>query len=242
MASTRDYAPLEMLKTPVFWLMFVMMSMIPILEGLLQYPAHELSRPAFALASASIDVSSGMTLAAIPAALTSNRTTTADAPALFGWVSDHIGRENTMASRSFSKALAIYLMHTQSGIRFLSLPALSSSAGRSFALPRRHFDTPLVTAKALTNYGFPAMACGRKLDPRGAGRRDDLGKWAAAGDAVSAPSSAWISRPTVALPVPADAQKLMGLRPACCDAGELSGWRHNAVRLRISRKFGDGRY
>src|SRR6202051_1440398 len=39
----------------------------------------------------------GVTLAAIPTALTFDRVTNGLARPFFGWVSDHIGRENTMA-------------------------------------------------------------------------------------------------------------------------------------------------
>src|ERR1051326_7259607 len=88
--SKKDVAPQDMVKTPVFWLMFLMMSMMS--TGGLMVILN------FAAFSRSFGVANVMVwgLAALPLALTVDRITNGLTRPFFGWVSDRIGRENTM--------------------------------------------------------------------------------------------------------------------------------------------------
>ncbi len=80
-------------------------------------------------------------LAALPLALTFDRLMNGFTRPFFGWVSDHIGRENTMATAFLLEAAAIALLlaFRQNAAAFVVLSAWCSSAGArsSRSSPRR---------------------------------------------------------------------------------------------------------
>src|ERR1700681_434449 len=79
-----------MLKTPVFWLMFVMMTMMST-GGLMVILNFANFARDFGVADIMV-----LGLQALPLALTVDRITNGLTRPFFGWVSDKIGRENTM--------------------------------------------------------------------------------------------------------------------------------------------------
>ena len=91
LAPAAAIGPREMIENPIFWLMFVMMSLMST-SGLMV--TSQLG--AFA---ADFGVSKMMVwgMAAVPLALTIDRFCNGLTRPFFGWVSDRIGRENTMA-------------------------------------------------------------------------------------------------------------------------------------------------
>jgi OFA family oxalate/formate antiporter-like MFS transporter len=92
--SGRDYTPGEMLKTGPFWLLYVMFTMA-VTGGLLA--TAQLGPIARDYKVDNVPVSLlGITLAALPFALSLDRILNGLTRPFFGWVSDHIGRENTM--------------------------------------------------------------------------------------------------------------------------------------------------
>src|SRR5215831_2939635 len=92
--SSRDFTPMEMAKTPAFWLMYVMMTMLA-MGGLMA--TAQLGPIAVDFKVAKVPVSLfGLTMAALPFALSLDRILNGLTRPFFGWVSDHIGRENTM--------------------------------------------------------------------------------------------------------------------------------------------------
>lgn len=105
--TTRDYSPLETVKTPVFWLMYAMMTMIGVgglmATGVLASVAKDLG----------VDKSSvnlGFTaLAVVPFALSLDRILNGVTRPFWGWVSDHIGRERTMTLAFGLEAVAILI-------------------------------------------------------------------------------------------------------------------------------------
>jgi len=98
-----------MLRSPVFWLMFVMMSMMST-GGLMVITQFTSFAKSFGITAQTSVVILGMAFAAIPAALTFDRITNGLTRPFFGWVSDHIGRENTMAIAFILEGMAIFLM------------------------------------------------------------------------------------------------------------------------------------
>jgi oxalate/formate antiporter len=88
--SLRDAAPKEMLKTKVFWLMFIMMTMMST-GGLMVISQFAAFSRAFGVANVMV-----WGLAALPLALSVDRITNGLTRPIFGWISDRIGRENTM--------------------------------------------------------------------------------------------------------------------------------------------------
>ena len=160
--TSRDHAPLDMLKTPVFWLMFVMMSMMST-GGLMVITQFTSFAKAFGIDGTTNVVILGMTLAAIPTALTFDRITNGLTRPFFGWVSDHIGRENTMGIAFILEGIAIYLMLQYRSDPFL-LIVLSGLVffgwGEIFSLFPSTLTDTFGTKYATTNYGFLYMAQG----------------------------------------------------------------------------------
>lgn len=92
--SRRDYAPLAMVKSPVFWVMYVMFVLVA--GGGLMATA-QLGSIAKDFKIAGVPVSMmGLTMPALTFALSIDRVLNGVCRPFFGWVSDNIGRENTM--------------------------------------------------------------------------------------------------------------------------------------------------
>ena len=92
--SPRDYTPLEVLGSPIFWVMYVMFVLVG--AGGLMATA-QLAPIANDFQIAKIPVSLlGLTLPALTFALSIDRVLNGLTRPFFGWVSDQIGRENTM--------------------------------------------------------------------------------------------------------------------------------------------------
>jgi MFS transporter, OFA family, oxalate/formate antiporter len=90
----RDFTPKQMLATPVFWVMYVMFVMMA--AGGLMATA-QLGPIAVDFHIADVPVSLiGLTLPALTFALSLDRILNGITRPVFGWVSDQIGRENTM--------------------------------------------------------------------------------------------------------------------------------------------------
>jgi MFS transporter, OFA family, oxalate/formate antiporter len=93
--SSRDYAPLEILKSPVFWLLYIMFVMVSA-SGLMATAQIAPIAKDFNLANHEIDLMF-VTATVLSAALVIDNVLNGLARPFFGWISDYIGRENTMA-------------------------------------------------------------------------------------------------------------------------------------------------
>jgi oxalate/formate antiporter len=159
---TKDVNPGTMLKTPVFWLMFTMMSMMST-GGLMVITQFVSFSKSFGITNATTVALFGFTLAAIPTALTFDRITNGLTRPFFGWVSDRIGREHTMAIAFILEGIAIALM-----LQFRSDPymlvLLSGLVffgwGEIFSLFPSTLTDTFGTEHATANYGFLYMAQG----------------------------------------------------------------------------------
>ncbi|MGC1867051.1 MAG: oxalate/formate MFS antiporter [Pseudolabrys sp.] len=108
MQTKRDFSPAEVLRTPVFWVMYVMF--VAVGAGGLMALA-QLAPIATDYKIAGIPVSIlGLTLPALTFALTIDRVLNGICRPFFGWVSDHIGRENTMFIAFFLEGVGIYAL------------------------------------------------------------------------------------------------------------------------------------
>jgi MFS transporter, OFA family, oxalate/formate antiporter len=115
--SSLEFTPLEMLKAPPFWLLYVMMTMLA-MGGLMA--TAQLGPIAGDYKVAKVPVSLfGLTMAALPFALSLDRILNGLTRPFFGWVSDHIGRENTMFIAFGLEGLGILLL-----ISFAHIPVL----------------------------------------------------------------------------------------------------------------------
>ncbi len=177
MASQINVAPKEMLKTKVFWLMFVMMTMMS--TGGLMIISQ------FAAFSRDFGVANVMVLgfAALPLALTVDRITNGLTRPFFGWVSDRIGRENTMAIAFLMEAAAVTVMVLlrDNALVFVILSAVVFFGwGEIFSLFPSTLTDTFGTKHATTNYGFLYMAQGVGSvlgGPLAAWLHDATGSW-----------------------------------------------------------------
>ncbi len=160
--TRRDYRPAEMLKIPVFWLMFVMFSMMST-GGLMVITQFKSFAGAFGIDGKTMVVIAGISMAAIPAALTFDRVTNGLTRPFFGWVSDRIGRENTMGIAFILEGVAISLLLAFRSDPFL-LVVLSGLVffgwGEIFSLFPSTLTDTFGAGNATTNYGFLYMAQG----------------------------------------------------------------------------------
>ena len=90
--SGRSYSPSEMVRTPSFWLLYLMFLLVAA-SGLMA--TAQIALIAKDLGVASLPVVAGVT--ALSLALIVDNVANGAARPLFGWMSDHIGRENPMA-------------------------------------------------------------------------------------------------------------------------------------------------
>lgn len=92
--SRRNYGPQEMVKTPVFWVMYLMFVMVAA-GGLMATAQLGPIAKDFQLDGVPVSLL-GLTLPALTFALSIDRVLNGVTRPFFGWVSDQIGRENTM--------------------------------------------------------------------------------------------------------------------------------------------------
>jgi OFA family oxalate/formate antiporter-like MFS transporter len=108
--SLRDYAPLEVLKTPTFWLLYVMFVMVSA-SGLMATAQIAPIAKDFKLADQQVTIVF-LTATTLSAALVIDNILNGLARPFFGWVSDRVGRENTMAFVFVLGAVAYWTLGT----------------------------------------------------------------------------------------------------------------------------------
>ena len=158
----KDYSPGEMLKTPIFWLMFLMFSMMST-GGLMVITQFKAFSQAFGIDGKTMVTIFGVAMAAIPAALTFDRITNGLTRPFFGWISDNIGRENTMAIAFILEGIAIWLMlqfHTDPFMLVVLSGLVFFGWGEIFSLFPSTLTDTFGAKHATTNYGFLYMAQG----------------------------------------------------------------------------------
>ena len=108
--STRDATPAEAVRSPIFWLLYLMMVLVS--AGGLVFTA-QIAPIAIDFNVANVPVSLlGITLPALTFALTIDRITNGVTRPLCGWVSDRIGREMTMFIAFWIEAAGIWALGT----------------------------------------------------------------------------------------------------------------------------------
>ena len=155
--TQRSYAPREMLQSPVFYLLFLMMSMMST-SGLMVVSNVGPFAKEFGVADMLV-----VGMAALPLSLTLSRVTNGLTRPFFGWVSDHIGRETTMALAFSLEAVAILILFA-----FIDRPALFVVLtgrvffgwGEIFSLFPSTLTDTFGPKYAATNYGFLYIAQG----------------------------------------------------------------------------------
>jgi oxalate/formate antiporter len=153
----RQSRPTEMLRTPVFWLMFVMMTMMST-SGLMVISQMGAFTADFGLANVIV-----FGLPLLPLALSLDRITNGLTRPFFGWLSDHLGRENTMtiAFALEGVAMTVWLIMRDNPVAFVLLSGVVFFGwGEIFSLFPSTLTDTFGTRHATTNYGFLYIAQG----------------------------------------------------------------------------------
>ena len=106
--SARDFSPKEMLSTPLFWVMYAMFVMMAA-GGLMATAQLGPIAKDFGIADVPVSLI-GITLPALTFAAAIDRVLNGLTRPFFGWVSDQIGRENTMFLAFAIEGVGIYAL------------------------------------------------------------------------------------------------------------------------------------
>jgi OFA family oxalate/formate antiporter-like MFS transporter len=159
--TRRDYGPAEVLKTPVFWVMYAMFVMVGA-GGLMAIAQLAPIANDYKIAGVPVSIL-GLTLPALTFALTIDRVLNGICRPFFGWVSDHIGRENTMFIAFFVEGVGIYalLYFANNPVLFVILSGLVFFAwGEIYSLFPATCTDIYGRKFATTNYGMLYTAKG----------------------------------------------------------------------------------
>ncbi len=152
-----DLRPSEMLRSPIFWLMFVMMAMMST-TGLMVTSQMGAFTKDFGMTGALV-----FGLPVLPLALSIDRITNGATRPLFGWISDRIGREPTMciAFGLEGTAMTLWLLTRHSPVLFVLLSGLVFFGwGEIFSLFPSTLTDTFGTTHATANYGCLYIAQG----------------------------------------------------------------------------------
>jgi OFA family oxalate/formate antiporter-like MFS transporter len=142
-SARHQYAPMEMLRTPVFYLMYLMFVLMAA-GGLMATAQLAVIAKDFGVAETPVSLL-GLTLPALTFALSMDRILNGLTRPFFGWVSDQIGRENTMFIAFTLEGAAIFLLsaYGQDPLLFVILSSLVFFAwGEIYSLfPATNADT-----------------------------------------------------------------------------------------------------
>src|SRR4051795_4881688 len=106
--SARDYTPLEMVRSPIFWVMYGMFVLVGA-GGLMATAQLAPIAKDFQIDGVPVSLL-GITLPALTFALSIDRILNGVTRPFFGWVSDNIGRENTMLIAFGLEAVGIWAL------------------------------------------------------------------------------------------------------------------------------------
>jgi OFA family oxalate/formate antiporter-like MFS transporter len=159
--TRRDYGPTEAIRTPVFWVMYVMFVMVGA-GGLMAIAQLAPIANDYKIANIPVSIL-GLTLPALTFALTIDRVLNGVCRPFFGWVSDRIGRENTMFIAFFLEGVGIYALLSFAGnpVLFVILSGLVFFAwGEIYSLFPATCTDIYGRKFATTNYGILYTAKG----------------------------------------------------------------------------------
>jgi OFA family oxalate/formate antiporter-like MFS transporter len=178
---TRDFNPVEMLKQPLFWLMFAIMTCVGV-GG--QMATAQLAPIATDFGVDKVPVSLfGITLTALTFALALDRIMNGLTRPITGWISDKVGREPTMTVMFGLQAVTILLLlsFASNPVLFVLFSGLAFfSYGEIFSLFPAMSADMFGRQYATTNYGLLYMSKGVAsiLVPVGGVIRATTGSWA----------------------------------------------------------------
>ena len=180
--TRRDYQWHEAIRTPVFWVMYAMFVMVGT-GGLMATAQLAPIAKDFKVDSIPVSIL-GLTLPALTFALSIDRVLNGFCRPFFGWVSDHIGRENTMFIAFLLEGIGIYalLLFAANPLLFVILSGLVFFAwGEIYSLFPATCTDIYGKKFATTNYGmlYTAKGTAALLVPLGNVLMTATGNWSA---------------------------------------------------------------
>jgi oxalate/formate antiporter len=155
--SAQSVTPGQMLRTPIFWLMFAMMTMMST-SGLMVISQMGAFTRDFGLADTMV-----FGLPVLPLSLSIDRVTNGLTRPFFGWLSDRIGRENTMVIAFALEGIAMTLWLWTRGeptVFVLMSGVVFFGWGEIFSLFPSTLTDTYGAQHATANYGFLYIAQG----------------------------------------------------------------------------------
>jgi MFS transporter, OFA family, oxalate/formate antiporter len=181
--TRQDRAPIEVLKSPPFWVMYMMFVMVGA-GGLMATAQLAPIAKDFKIADVPVSIL-GLTWPALTFALSIDRVLNGFTRPFFGWVSDNIGRENTMFIAFMLEGIGIYalLQFATDPLMFVLLSGIVFFAwGEIYSLFPAMCTDIYGKKFATTNYGmlYTAKGTAALLVPLGNVLYDATGKsWTA---------------------------------------------------------------
>src|SRR6516165_5597334 len=180
--TRRDYQWHETIRTPVFWVMYAMFVMVGT-GGLMATAQLAPIANDFKVANVPVSIL-GLTLPALTFALSLDRILNGLCRPFFGWVSDNIGRENTMFIAFLLEGIGIYalLSFANNPLMFVILSGLVFFAwGEIYSLFPATCTDIYGKKFATTNYGllYTAKGTASLLVPLGNVLMSATGNWTA---------------------------------------------------------------
>lgn len=178
--SVREYNPLEMMRTPAFWLLYLMMTMVTT-GGLMIVAQIDPMARHFGIADEPVTLL-GITAASLTFASMLERLGSGITRPIFGWISDHIGRETTMVLAFSLEGLAILslIQLANDPLWFVLLMGLTFFAwGEIFSLFPALAGDMFGRKYATTNYAllYTAKGTASLLVPLGSYLHQQTGSW-----------------------------------------------------------------
>ncbi len=175
-----QFRPAEVLKHPVFWLMYVMFVMVGA-GGLMATAQLAVIAQDYGVAKQPVTLL-GLTLPALTFALSLDRVLNGLTRPFFGWVSDQIGREITMFIAFGLEAFGIYALvaWAHDPVSFVIISGLVFFAwGEIYSLFPATCTDIFGAQYATTNYGmlYTAKGTAALLVPLSSVLRDATGSW-----------------------------------------------------------------
>ena len=159
--TKRDYKPMEIIREPVFWVMYLMFVMVAS-GGLMAVAQLAPIAKDFKIADIPVNIL-GLTLPALTFALTIDRVLNGLTRPFFGWIADNIGREQTMFIAFLFEGIGIFCLYKfgRDPLMFVLLTGLVFFAwGEIYSLfPSTNADT-FGSKFAATNAGLLYTAKG----------------------------------------------------------------------------------
>jgi len=202
--TTRDFTPVEMLGSPVFWVLYAMFVLVGA-GGLMATAQLAPIAKDFKIDAVPVSLI-GITLPALTFALSIDRILNGITRPFFGWVSDQIGRENTMLIAFGIEAVGIWMLGTigQDPVLFVLLSGVVFFAwGEIYSLFPSTCTDCYGTKYATTNAGllYTAKGTASLLVPFGNILATATGSWrmvflvAAVMNALAALAAPFVLRP-----------------------------------------------